>query len=62
MNDKLKQIEMAVIEYHEALRRREHGGVAESRCMSKIEEILDIHFDPQHVYTNSQNQSTPNSA
>lgn len=47
--DKLKQIELAVIEYHEALRRREHGGAAESRCMSKIEDILDIHFDPQQI-------------
>lgn len=49
MNDKLKQIELAVIEYHDALRRREHGGVAESRCMHKIEDILDIHFDRQHI-------------
>jgi len=43
--DKLKQIEQAVQEYHDALRRREHGGVAESRCMNKIENILDMHFD-----------------
>lgn len=54
--DKLKQIENAIAAYHDALRRREHGGVAASKCLEKIENVLDIHFDYSKPYDESGHQ------
>lgn len=42
--DRLNLITHAVREYHDALDRREHGGVACSTAMNKIETILGIEW------------------
>lgn len=40
----LQAIRDAVGAYHEALRAREHGGLAQDKCIKRIEDILGVQF------------------
>lgn len=44
LRDKLALVELAIHEYHAALDQREHGGVAQSRAIAHIENLLGIHW------------------
>lgn len=44
LREKLNLVELAIHEYHAALDQREHGGVAQSRAISQIENCLGIHW------------------
>ena len=42
---KLYEIEKAVNQYYLALDRREHGGLATSKALGKIQDILGMHWE-----------------
>ena len=41
---KMKQVTLAITEYHQALSDRAHGGVAASVALSKIQQALNLHW------------------
>lgn len=43
-HNKLKGIQEVISVYHMALTNREHGGIAQEKCISKIEAILDMYW------------------
>lgn len=40
--DRIEKVGEAIREYHDALDRREHGGVAQDKAIHKIEMILEM--------------------
>ena len=44
LRDKLNLVALAIHEYHAALDQREHGGVAQSRAIEHIENVLGLHW------------------
>lgn len=42
--DKLERISQALDDYHQALRDREHGGVASGNLVDKIEEVFGRYY------------------
>ena len=44
MYNKFEEIRMAIQAYHTALDNREHGGVAQDKCIKSIESTLDMHW------------------
>lgn len=42
---KLYEIEIALRAYHLALDRHEHGGVAASKALDKIQSVLNMHWE-----------------
>lgn len=40
----LEKVKVALREYHAALDRREHGGIAQDKCIKAIQDALGMHW------------------
>lgn len=43
--DRIEAVEKIISEYHDALKRREHGGVAQDKAIKAIEQLYDMPYD-----------------